>query len=72
MTPDFGSGSLPDLRALAAAMLVLPECERYQFAEAIAARARTWRVAADLRLPSPLPVVVRVEQDPLVAPLAED
>lgn len=69
MTYDFGRGTLPDLRVLAAALQVLPECERYAFAEAIAARARSWQVAAVLRLPSPEPIVVSVVPDPLVGAL---
>lgn len=62
-----GTGPMPDLAVLAAALFVLPESERFDFAEAIVARAEAWRATPAGQAPSPWPAVVRVERDPKLA-----
>lgn len=64
---DFGRGPLPDLNVLRSALAVLPESERYAFAEAIGARASAWRSTSAGSAPAPWPAVVRVEADPSLA-----
>lgn len=64
-----GSGPIPSLAAIGRALAAIPEAERFQFAEALAARALAWR-----RTPSGAtlaPIVVRVEPDPSMADVDE-